>query len=380
MSNSADAALAELRERVIAAHQRRRPLRLRGAGTKDFYGEDATQATSAAEPGDSPQAEALDVRPYRGIVDYEPSELVITARCGTPLSEIEAALADRGQFLAFEPPAFAADPTIGGVFAAGLSGPRRMYAGATRDFVLGATLLDAHGNTLRFGGQVMKNVAGFDVSRLLCGSLGILGVITEVSLKVLPQPRAEETLRFEMPAREAIESFNRWGGQPLPLSAAAWCAGVAWVRLSGATAAVRAAQERLGGEPVDSATARTWWNALRHCAHPMLKSARLWRLSVPDTTAPLDLPGEPLIDWGGAVRWYADETDDMTKAGAEIANLNIRAVAAAAGGTALCWRGPTPANGRFHPLQPAVAAIHRKLKDRFDPHGIFNPGRMIARL
>ena len=211
------AVLSELRERVLAAHERRQPLRIRGAGTKDFYAEDAGVAS------------VLDLRPYRGIVDYEPSELVVTARCGTPLSEIEAALADRGQFLAFEPPAFGGDPTIGGVIAAGLSGPRRRYAGAVRDFVLGVTLLGARGDILRFGGQVMKNVAGFDVSRLLCGSLGILGVITEVSLKVLPRPRAEETLRFEMPARQAVEAFNRWSGQPLPLSGAAWWDGVAWI-------------------------------------------------------------------------------------------------------------------------------------------------------
>jgi len=205
--------LNELRERVVSADQQRQPLRLRGAGTKDFYAQDAGIAAT--------DANVLDLTLYRGIVDYEPSELVVTARCGTPLSEIESALADRGQFLAFEPPAFGGDPTIGGIIAAGLSGPRRPYGGAARDFVLGATLLDARGDVLRFGGQVMKNVAGFDVSRLLCGSLSILGVITEVSLKVLPRPRAEETLRFEMPARQAVEAFNRWSGQPLPLSGAA---------------------------------------------------------------------------------------------------------------------------------------------------------------
>jgi glycolate oxidase FAD binding subunit len=347
-------ALSELRERVSAAHRERRSLRLRGAGTKDFYGE-------------AIEGELLDLRPHRGIVDYEPSELVITARCGTPLSEIEAALNDRGQFLAFEPPAFEGDPTIGGVIAAGLSGPRRMYAGAARDFVLGVTLLDARGEILRFGGQVMKNVAGFDVSRLLCGSLGILGVLTEVSLKVLPQPRAEETLRFEMPAQQAVAVFNRWSGQPLPLSGAAWCKGTAWARLSGAASAVRAAHDRLGGERVDSTSATQWWNALRHHTHPIFASSTLWRLSVPDTTPPLDLPGEPLIDWGGALRWYAGEA-------------NAREVASAAGGTALCWHGPAPSSGRFHPLQPTAATLHRRLKERFDPHGIFNPGRMIAGL
>lgn len=366
------AEISDLRERVIAAHQQRQPVRLRGAGTKDFYAEELSGATT------------LDLRPCRGIVDYEPSELVITARCGTPLSEIEAALGDHGQFLAFEPPAFGGDPTIGGVIAAGLSGPRRMYAGAARDFVLGTTLLDARGDLLRFGGQVMKNVAGFDVSRLLCGSLGILGVIIEVSLKVLPRPRAEETLRFEMPAGQAVEAFNRWSGQPLPLSGAAWWDGVAWVRLSGASSAVRAAHERLGGERVDPAAASQWWNALRHCQHPVFQSrpvqgdtasatrdSTLWRLSLPDTTPPLPLSGDPLIDWGGALRWYVTgphEGDEPRKA------------AAAAGGTAMCWRGPAPTSGRFHPLQPTAATLTRRLKNRFDPHGIFNPGRMIAGL
>jgi glycolate oxidase FAD binding subunit len=356
------AVLNELRERVVAAHQEREPLRLRGSGTKDFYAEDPGAATAAG---------VLDLRPYSGIVDYEPSELVITARCGTPLSEIETALANRGQFLAFEPPAFGGDPTIGGVIAAGLSGPRRVYAGAARDFVLGATLLDARGDILRFGGRVMKNVAGFDVSRLLCGSLGILGVLTEVSLKVLPRPRAEETLRFEMPAREAVEAFNRWSGQPLPLSGAAWWDGVAWIRLSGASSAVRAAHERLGGEQVDPTAATQWWTTLRHCQHPVFQCRTLWRLSLPDTTPPLALPGDPLIDWGGALRWYAYDTSGGDEP---------RKAASAAGGTAMCWSGPAPSSGRFHPLQPTVAMLTRRLKDRFDPHGIFNPDRMIAGL
>lgn len=399
--------LNELRERVMAAHQQRHSLRLRGAGTKDFYGEDTVppRQTAAGEANASVATGAgdstvLDLRPYRGIVDYEPSELVITARCGTPLSEIESALAERGQFLAFEPPACGGDPTIGGVIAAGLSGPRRMYAGAARDFVLGVTLLDARGDILRFGGRVMKNVAGFDVSRLLCGSLGILGVLTEVSIKVLPRPRAEETLRFEMPARQAVEAFNRWSGQPLPLSGAAWCDGVAWLRLSGASSAVRAAQDRLGGERVDPTAAIQWWNGLRHYQHPVFQSSTLWRLSVPDTTGPLELPGNPLIDWGGALRWYATDAqrDDKmqrvasragdtaqaanqrTTLGVENTAAAIRNVASAVGGTAMCWRGPAPAGGRFHPLQPTVATLTRRLKDRFDPHGVFNPGRMIAGL
>src|SRR5271170_4464945 len=291
--SAAEAAISEWRERVLAAAGRGTPLRLRGAGTKDFYGE-------------SLAGEILELSAHRGIVSYEPSELVMSVRCGTPLSEIEAELARAGQFLAFEPPRFGADPTIGGVIAAGLSGPRRMYAGAARDFVLGVTLLDARGEILRFGGQVMKNVAGFDVSRLLCGSLGILGVITEISLKVMPRPRLEETLRLELPAAEAVEAFNRWAALPLPLSGAAWWQGQAWLRLSGAPPAVRAACERIGGEKLPAAEAQTFWNDLRHAHLGIFASDSLWRLSVPAAAARLPLPGEPLIDWGGAVRWYAD--------------------------------------------------------------------------
>jgi glycolate oxidase FAD binding subunit len=348
--------LEELRERVLTAVRTRRPLRLRGAGSKDFYGE-------------SLAGEVLELAAWRGIVDYEPSELVITARCGTPLSELEDVLAARDQFLAFEPPAFDADPTIGGVIATGLSGPRRMYAGGARDFVLGTRLLNGEGELLRFGGQVMKNVAGFDVSRLLCASLGTLGVITEVSLKVLPRPRAEATVRFELPAAAAVDAFNRWAAQPLPLSAAAWWRGAAWVRLSGAPPAVRAARERIGGELIAETEARDFWESVRHCRHPLFLGRVIWRLSVPPAAAPPDLPATVLIDWGGAVRWYADIPEDVP----------VRARAAAAGGTALCWRGAAPGK-RFHPLAPAVERLNRRLKERFDPHGVFNPGRLVAGL
>jgi glycolate oxidase FAD binding subunit len=208
---------------------------------------------------------------------------------------------------------------------------------------------------------------------------------------VLPQPRAEETLRFEMSAQQAVEAFNRWSGQPLPLSGAAWCNGVVWVRLSGAASAVRAAHARLGGERVDSTAALQWWNALRHHTHPIFENSTVWRLSVPDTTPPLDLPGDPLIDWGGALRWYtiSDDPDADTRnpdnritstRPTEQRPPRTREAATAAGGTALCWRGRTPAGGRFHPLQPTSAPLNRRLKSQFDPHGIFNPGRLIAGL
>src|SRR5580658_6302954 len=276
--------LAALRTAVMEAHRVRQPLRLVGAGTKAFYGE---------LTGGTP----LDLRPWRGVVEYEPSELVITARCGTPLSEIEALLAESRQFLAFEPPGFGADPTIGGVIAAGLSGPRRPYAGAARDFGLGVRLLTGGGELLRFGGTVMKNVAGFDVSRLLCGSLGILGVITEVSLKVMPRPREEQTVRLEMTAGDAVAAFNRWSAKPLPLSAAAWSEGVALLRLSGAAPSVRAARESIGGERMDDDAASEWWQSLRHCRLPHFSAATLWRISLPPAAPPLALPARPLIDW-----------------------------------------------------------------------------------
>ncbi len=346
--------LLKLRERVLRAKTDRRPLRLHGARTKDFYGEELS-------------GEPLDVSGYRGIVEYEPSELVLTARCGTPLSEIESALTERGQFLGFEPPRFGGDPTLGGIIATGLSGPRRIQAGAARDFVLGAALLTGDGELLRFGGQVMKNVAGFDVSRLLCGSLGIFGVITQLSVKVLPQPRAEETVRLEMSASAAVEAFNRWGGRPLPISAAAWHEGAAWIRLSGAAPAVEAARTDIGGDRVFGTLARKWWDALRDYSHPLYSESTVWRVSVPPSAAPLKLPHEPLIDWGGGLRWY----------GGDLSGFDVRGLAMAAGGTATRWRGAGP-ESRFHPLPRAVSEIHRRLKRSFDPEGIFNPGRLLA--
>jgi glycolate oxidase FAD binding subunit len=236
--------------------------------------------------------------------------------------------------------------------------------------VLGAVLLDARGELLHFGGKVIKNVAGFDLARLLCGSLGILGAITEVSIKVLPLPRAEQTLGFEIAAPEALAQFNRWGGQPLPISATVWNAGRAWVRLSGAPAAVRAARARLGGELLEAGEAVALWRSLRDQTHPFFSQAgSLWRLSVPSSAAPLATSADQLIEWGGALRWCAGE----------LPGADMRQLARGAGGSALHWRGGS--NGsRFDALAPAVLEIHRRLKSRFDPRGIFNPGRLVAGL
>ncbi|HVL77066.1 MAG TPA: glycolate oxidase subunit GlcE [Noviherbaspirillum sp.] len=345
-----DSILQQFRDTVASASVGKQPLRIRGGGTKDWYGQ-------------SLAGEVLDTRAYSGILAYEPTELVITARSGTPLVEIEAALAERKQMLAFEPPRFGPASTIGGVVAAGLSGPRRQAVGAVRDFVLGATLMDCKGEVLRFGGQVMKNVAGYDVSRLLAGSLGTLGLILDVSLKVLPRPFAEITLRFEMRKTEAIEQLNRWGGQPLPISASAWHGGVLVVRLSGPEPALRAAQQKMGGEVVEDA--EPLWQGLRDQSNAYFGEGTLWRLSVPSTTPPLALKGEHLIEWGGAQRWLRSDVDAAT----------IRHAAATVGGHATLMRGDKGV-GVFHPLPPAVMRIHRNLKTAFDPSGIFNPGRM----
>ena len=351
-----DAALASLRDRIRAAAAARTPLRLRGAGTKDFYGERL-------------DGEVLDTRVHSGIVSYEPSELVVTVRCGTPLSELTPLLDGQRQYLAFEPPRFGRDPTLGGIVAAGLSGPRRASAGAVRDFVLGASLLTASGELLKFGGQVMKNVAGFDMSRLLCGSLGILGLIAEVSLKVLPRPRADATLRFDMDAALAIERFNRWSAQPLPISATAWCNDHAYVRLSGARSAVQAAQAVLGGEAIDADLAHHWWRGVRDQTLDVFRvPQRLWRLSLP-STARFELPGVLLVEWAGALRWLASDAPAS----------EVRAAAERAGGSAALWRGARDAP-MFHPLDAANLALHRRLKQQFDPHGIFNPGRLVADL
>ena len=371
----------QLRERVLAAAVDKTPLRIRGGGSKDFY-------------GNPPAGELIETTGHTGIVAYEPTELVVTVRTGTRLAELEAALAEKGQMLAFEPPRFG-DATVGGCVAAGLSGPRRATAGAVRDYVLGVKVLDGKGELLNFGGQVMKNVAGYDVSRLMAGALGTLGLMLEVSLKVLPKPHAEATLRLEMPQDQAIETMNRWGGQPLPLSATCWCDGALTLRLSGARAAVAAARGKIGGEAV--ADAEAFWRSVREqqlaffvggalaptaaagnlvgakappTATPPTNSPALWRLSLPSKTAPLALAGAQLIEWGGALRWLTFDGPAAL----------VREAAAQAGGHATLFRGADKSAGAFQPLPAPLMLIHRNLKRSFDPQGLFNPGRLYPDL
>ncbi|MFL6674260.1 MAG: glycolate oxidase subunit GlcE [Massilia sp.] len=348
-------AIERFREQVLAAARDKRALRIRGGGTKDWYGQRL-------------EGEILDTRAYSGIVDYEPTELVITVRCGTPLAEIEAVLAERNQMLAFEPPHFGEGATLGGAIAAGLSGPRRANSGAVRDFVLGARLMDGKGDVLGFGGQVMKNVAGYDVSRLLAGSLGTLGLVLETSVKVLPRAYRETSLRFEIGEIDAIRKLNEWGGQPLPISASCWHDGALTLRLSGARAAVDAAVKSLGGEAMPGCAA--FWNGLREQRHAFFAGEEaLWRLSVPSTTGAIILRGQQLIEWGGAQRWL--------RAGSDAAAAQaIRSTVAAAGGHATLFRGGDKSVGVFQPLAPALARINERMKAAFDPSHIFNPGRM----
>ncbi len=350
--------IAEFAGRIRHAEATKTPLRLSGGGSKDFYGGPLC-------------GEMLDTRPYAGIVSYDATELVVTARCGTPLQQIEAALAAQGQMLAFEPPHFGAGATLGGAIAAGLSGPRRAAAGAARDFVLGVKLMDGRGEVMNFGGQVMKNVAGFDVSRLMVGALGTLGLLLEVSLKVLPRPAAEATLRLEAPQGRALDLMNGWAGRPLPISATCWEAGddgeILTLRLSGAHAAVASACGLIGGERV--ADAEAFWHALREQRAAFFTGdMSLWRLSLPSVAPPLDLPGAQLIEWGGSQRWL------NSGAPAEI----VRSAAAKSGGHATLFRGRIEARGAgaFQDLPAPLMALQKKLKLAFDPAGILNPGRM----
>ncbi len=360
-----DFILNPLIERIRAAADSGTALRIRGGGSKDFYGERL-------------QGELLETTALAGITSYEPTELVVTALAGTPLVQLEAVLAERGQCLPFEPPHFGGGATVGGMVAAGLSGPARASAGAVRDYVLGVTLVNGSGELLTFGGQVIKNVAGYDVSRLVTGTLGTLGLIVEVSLKVLPVAPGAATLKFEMSQGEALQRLAQWGGQPLPLNASCWVDNdgvhTLYLRLRGAVAAVESACRTLGGERQDNDTVASDWNLCRDQRLPWFEQRgdrELWRLAVAQTAPVLDLPELPLVEWHGGQRWVRVEPG---------AGAALRQAAARAGGHATlfaCAGGrAAPATGRFTPLATPLDRIHRELKRQFDPKGIFNPGRM----
>jgi glycolate oxidase FAD binding subunit len=368
-------ALVECAERVRAAAAAGGRLRVSGGGTKAFL-------------AGASDAETLDLRAHAGVVDYAPSELFATVRAGTPLAELEALLANHGQCLPFDPPHFdpwpaAADAgpragggTVGGMVAAGLAGPGRVAVGGVRDFVLGVLVLNGRGELLRFGGEVMKNVAGYDLARLFAGSWGALGALCEVSLKVLPRPPGSVTLRFEMTQAEALACVNAWAAQPLPLNASVWWRGTLVVRLRGAIAAVEAATRKLGGELIPEAFAQAFWEGLRdrrdefflEAGRAVAQDGRaLWRLALPGTTAAIAHGDDTLVEWHGAQRWMLADAQDAT----------LAEQAALAGGSAQRVLGGAPGEGLWTPLPPAapLQAIRHRLRESFDPHGVFVPGR-----
>jgi glycolate oxidase FAD binding subunit len=349
-------ASAALAERVRAAAAEGTALRLAGLGSKSFYGHPV-------------QGETLDLSGHSGIVHYEPTELVLTARGGTPLAEIETALAANGQMLAFEPPHFGgAAASIGGAVASGLGGPRRPWGGAPRDMLLGVRLLDGRGRELRFGGEVMKNVAGYDLARLMAGALGTLGILLEVSLKVLPAPKVERSLVLSMPRDRAAGLMRDLARQPAPLSGACHLDDRLYLRLSGNASSVAAWERQIGG---DGGTGLEFWHGLRDQTHAFFQAAQpLWRLSLPPATPRLACEHQSALDWAGAQRWVYSRCPAA----------EIRAEVAKVGGHAILFRHGDAQTPVFHPLDPVRERLHRGLKQVFDPAGILNPGRMYPQI
>lgn len=354
-----DPAEAHLAEQVRTAATDGHVLHIRGGSSKDGL-------------GGTPRGMGLSTLGLNGIVDYDPAELVVTVRAGTPLADLQAELAAHGQMLPFEPPAWTG-ATVGGTVASGLSGPRRAFAGSVRDALLGVRLIDGRGQVLQFGGRVMKNVAGFDLFRLQAGAWGRLGVLLEVSFRVLPCPQREVTVALQMDADAAITHMNRLAGTPVPLSAAAWYGGLLQLRLSGSAAGVQAALPGVGGEPLDAVSAQRLWADCAAQPPGLAETASaagsvpLWRLAVPAATRSLAAEGEAAIDWCGSLRWL------RSHAPAEA----VRALAASLGGHATAWQN-NPARPAMHPLDPVRQALHRRLFATFDPDGVFDSGRFDA--
>nr|WP_315467878.1 glycolate oxidase subunit GlcE [uncultured Undibacterium sp.] len=347
--------LQQFREQILLASESKLPLRIQGGATKSWYGNQVN-------------GEVLDTRAYAGVIAYEPTELVLSVRAGTTLKEVESLLDQHGQILACEAPHFGEHATVGGMLAAGLSGPRRAYAGGIRDFVLGVTMMNGRGELLKFGGQVMKNVAGYDVSRLMVGSMGALGLITEISLKVMPRPLLETSLAFALSEQDALHCLNKWAGQALPISASAYHAGRLMLRLSGSESAIRLAKQKLGGQDVHDDKA--FWISLREQQHHFFtpeQGLALLRLSLPSTASALKLRTKTLIEWGGAQRWIWTHEPIQS----------VRELMQNLGGHVTQFRYADASQAAFTPLHPALLKIHQQLKKTFDPFDIFNRGRLF---
>ena len=341
---------ADLVTQVQEAIEKKHPLRIVGGDSKAFYGEQS-------------EADAINVSEHTGVIDYDPAELVITLRAGSKLKEVEALLAQNQQMFAFEPPCYSEDSTIGGMIASGLAGPRRAFSGGPRDYLLGVKMIDGRGQVLNFGGRVIKNVAGFDISRSMVGALGTLGVILEASIRIVPMPATEMTLSFE---HEAANDHTHWintlASRPLPLSASSWCDGRSHLRLSGSEAGLKHAASQLGGEKSEQD-----WRALAIQQHDFFSEDKaITRVAVPATSPHLDVDAPCLLEWGGAQRWFCGEIK-MSRLRAQVDALN---------GTVCAFRHHARGVLKFHTLPEAMLGLQRQVKSRFDPHGIFNPNRM----
>ncbi|MDH5178415.1 MAG: glycolate oxidase subunit GlcE [Gammaproteobacteria bacterium] len=343
-----------LQDQILEAYNERQPIRISGYQSKAFF----------YRPIHAP---VVDVTAHRGILNYEPTELIITARAGTPLSEIDAALAEHHQMLAFEPPYFADNASLGGTIACGLSGPRRPWSGSARDFVLGTRIINGKGEILSFGGEVMKNVAGYDVSRLMTGAMGTLGLLLDISLKVLPRPQREITLSRELDAKQALQQMLQLSRQSLPISALCHDGEKMYLRLCGAEKSVLAAKKQLGGIEVDDSA--TLWHGIREHRHRFFHSEQpLWRLSLPAATPIQALPGKQFIDWGGAQRWLYTELDAEA----------LRAKVSEYQGHATLFRHGDRNSEIFHPLLGKLKQLQMELKLAMDPHCILNPTMLYS--
>ncbi len=343
--------LEALQQQIRQASANATALTICGGGSKSFYGNDS-------------EGEVLDVSAHSGIIDYDPAELVITLRGGCLLKEVEAVLAEQGQMLGFEPPHFSDQATIGGTVATGLAGPRRAFAGGIRDFILGVKILDGRGEVLNFGGRVIKNVAGFDVSRLMAGTMGTLGVLLEVSLRVIPVFETEVTLGFDHDTAEAhLQWINELGGRPVPLSASMWYQGHSLIRLSGSEQGILSAVKKLGGDKAESV-----WPELKEQRHAFFeKHNQINRLSLPQATE-LSLQQDQLIEWGGAQRWISEcDVERMRE------RLSARQ------GSLCLFRG-SQRDSVFQAVDEVSMVLHRNLKSRFDPARVFNRDRLFGGL
>ncbi|NOQ14286.1 MAG: glycolate oxidase subunit GlcE [Methyloprofundus sp.] len=353
--NSQNDISAQLQNKVSQAFESGDILMIKAGGSKDFYGRSASISQPATE---------LNISQHYGIISYEPTELVITARAGTPLKVIEQLLAENRQMLAFEPPAFGKHATLGGTIACNLSGPRRAYSGAARDYVLGTKIINGKAEILSFGGTVMKNVAGYDVSRLMAGAMGTLGVILEASIKVVPQPETEITLVQTIDISSALNKLHQWSALPLPMSASCFYQDHLYIRLSGTEKSLRTAKQKIGGEILSEADA--FWHSIKEQQHDFFNNKQtLWRLSTASNTTPLTLADDTLYEWGGALRWFQSNQSPSV----------IRESSEKTGHTTL-FRSPAVRDEVFQTLPQPLLKLHQNLKRSFDPHGVFNIGRL----